>query len=36
VPLTYGSRRPGLEHSRIYPAIAGELAEAEDEKEGRK
>lgn len=36
VPVTYGSRHPGLEHSRIYPSIATALAEAEDEKEGRK
>ncbi|MEQ1763691.1 MAG: prolipoprotein diacylglyceryl transferase [Pyrinomonadaceae bacterium] len=36
VPATYGSRHPGLEHSRIYPNIASDLVEAEDEKERRK
>jgi phosphatidylglycerol:prolipoprotein diacylglycerol transferase len=36
VPATYGSRHPGLEHSWMYPNIAAELAESEDEKEGRK
>ena len=35
VPATYGSRHPGLEHSRMYPDIAEPLAAAEREKEGR-
>ncbi len=35
-PATYGSRHPGMEHSWMYPNIAAALAEAEDEKEGRK
>jgi hypothetical protein len=36
VPETYGSRHEGLEHSWMYPNIANALADAEDEKEGRK
>ncbi len=36
VPVTYGSRSANLNHSRMYPNIARELAEAEDEKEGRR
>jgi len=33
VPATYGSRHPSLEHSWMYPNIAGALAAAEPEKE---
>jgi phosphatidylglycerol:prolipoprotein diacylglycerol transferase len=36
IPATYGKRHPGLEHSWMYPNIAEALANAEDEKEGRK
>jgi len=36
VPATYGSRHPGMEHSWMYPDIAAALADAEDEKEGRR
>ncbi|MEJ7847104.1 MAG: prolipoprotein diacylglyceryl transferase [Pyrinomonadaceae bacterium] len=36
VPVTYGKRHPGLEHSQMYPAIADALAEAEHEKEDGK
>jgi len=36
IPATYGQRHSGLEHSWMYPNIAAALAEAENEKEGRK
>lgn len=36
VPAAYEKRHPGLEHSWMYPNISAALADAEDEKEGRK
>lgn len=36
VPVTYGKRHPNLEHSWMYPDIFQALADAENEKEGRK
>lgn len=36
IPATYGKRHPGLEHSWMYPNISQALADAEDEKEGRR
>lgn len=36
VPATYGQRHADLEHSWMYPNISQALADAEDEKEGRK
>ena len=36
IPATYGKRHSGLEHSWMYPNISEALADAENEKEGRK
>ncbi|NOT49504.1 MAG: prolipoprotein diacylglyceryl transferase [Acidobacteria bacterium] len=36
IPATYGKRHPDLEHSWMYPDLSQALADAENEKEGRK